>query len=71
MVGLGSLNGLRFSKAISYGNARIDLGGLMDIVRRYRPKVEGRAIRYTHCTGLASEDSKQRNQELLIIGRMA
>lgn len=56
---------------ISYGNARIDFAGLMDIVRQYRPKVEGRAIRYTHCTGLAGEDSKQRNQELLIIGRMA
>ena len=54
---------------LSYGNARIELGGLMDLVRKYRPKVEGRAIRYTHLTGLASEESRQRNQELLIVAR--
>jgi hypothetical protein len=54
---------------VSYGNARIDLAGLMDLVRRYRPRVEGRAIRYTHCTGLAGEESRQRNRELLVIGR--
>ena len=56
---------------ISYGNARIDLAGLMDLVRRFRPKVEGRAIKYTHCTRLAGENSRERNQELLVIGRMS
>jgi len=54
---------------LSYGNAKIDLGGLMDIVRQYRPIVEGRAIQYTHCTGLAGDESRQKNQELLVIGR--
>lgn len=54
---------------LSYGNQRIDLPGLMELVRRYRPRVEGRAIKYIHCTGLAGEESRQRNQELLIVGR--
>jgi hypothetical protein len=55
--------------AISYGNGRISLPDLMDLVRRFRPQVEGREIRYTHCTGLASDESRQRNRELLIVGR--
>jgi DNA adenine methylase len=54
---------------LSYGNARIDLPTLMDLVRRFRPHVEGREIRYAHCTGLASAESRQRNRELLIVGR--
>ena len=54
---------------LSYGNARIDLSALMDLVRRFRPHVEGREIRYAHCTGLASDESRQRNRELLVIGR--
>jgi hypothetical protein len=54
---------------LSYGNARIDLPGLMDLVRPFRPHVEGREIRYAHCTGLAGAESRQRNRELLVIGR--
>ena len=54
---------------LSYGNARIDLAGLMDLMRQFRPNVSGQAIQYAHCTGLASSDSKKRNQELLVIGR--
>lgn len=54
---------------LSYGNARIALPELMDLMRRYRPHVEGREIRYVHCTGLASEESRQRNRELLVVGR--
>jgi hypothetical protein len=54
---------------LSYGNQRIELPGLMDLVRRFRPHVEGREIRYVHCTGLAGEESRQRNRELLIVGR--
>lgn len=54
---------------LSYGNTRIDLPTLMDLVRRFRPDVEGREIRYAHCTGLASAESRQRNRELLIVGR--
>lgn len=54
---------------LSYGNTRIDLPTLMDLVRRFRPRVEGREIRYAHCTGLAGEESRKRNRELLVIGR--
>jgi hypothetical protein len=54
---------------LSYGNQRIDLAGLMDLMRRHGRRVEGRAINYIHCTGLASEESRRRNQELLVIGR--
>jgi hypothetical protein len=55
--------------ALSYGNHLIDLGDLMEMVRRHWPVVEGRAIRYVHCTGLAGEASRERNHELLVIGR--
>jgi hypothetical protein len=54
---------------LSYGNQKIDLAGLMDLMRRHRRHVTGRAINYVHCTGLAGEDSKRTNQELLVIGR--
>ncbi|RLC30396.1 MAG: hypothetical protein DRH37_05440 [Deltaproteobacteria bacterium] len=54
---------------LSYGNQRIDLMGLMDLMRRFRPQVTGRAIQYVHCTGLSSTESRAKNQELLVIGR--
>jgi len=54
---------------LSYGNARIDLGGLMDLMREHRPHVTGQAIDYIHCTGLSGEESRKKNQELLVIGR--
>ena len=54
---------------LSYGNQRIDLGGLMELMRQCRPHVTGQAINYAHCTGLSSEESRRKNQELLVIGR--
>lgn len=54
---------------LSYGNAVLELPDLLEIVRRHRPEAEGRAIRYTHCTGLASQESRARNRELLIVAR--
>lgn len=54
---------------LSYGNAVLDIGELMDIVRRHRPKVEGQALRYTHLAGLANAESKAANRELLIVAR--
>jgi len=53
---------------LSYGNQKIDLVGLMDLMRRHRPHVTGEAIRYVHCTGLAGAESRAKNQELLVIG---
>ena len=54
---------------LSYGNQRIDLDGLVALMKRFRPHVEGRAIAYVHCTGLAGEASRRRNQELIVVGR--
>ena len=54
---------------LSYGNQRIDIGGLMDLMRDFRPHVTGQAIDYVHCTGLSGEESRRKNQELLVIGR--
>ncbi|MCP4572180.1 MAG: hypothetical protein GY838_07470, partial [bacterium] len=55
---------------LSYGNQRIDLAGLMDLMRRHGRDVTGQAISYVHCTGLAGEESRKKNQELLVIGRL-
>jgi len=38
-------------------------------MRRHRPNVTGEAIKYIHCTGLSGEESRTKNQELLVIGR--
>ena len=54
---------------LSYGNKRIDLPSIMDLMRKFRPHVEGQAINYIHCTGLSGEESRRRNKELLVIGR--
>jgi len=54
---------------LSYGNKRIDLLGLMELMKKHRPNVTGQAINYAHCTGLSSAESKKTNQELLVIGR--
>lgn len=54
---------------LSYGNVRIDLPALMDLMRRHGRHVEGRAIKYIHCTGLAGDESRARNRELLVVGR--
>ena len=54
---------------LSYGNQRIDLDGIITIMKKFRPHVEGRAINYVHCTGLAGKESRSRNQELLVVGR--
>jgi hypothetical protein len=56
---------------LSYGNQKIDLMGLMDLMRRHRPHVTGQAINYIHCTGLSGTESRAKNQELLVIGRNA
>ena len=54
---------------LSYGNQRIDLDVLVALMKRFRPHVEGRAVDYVHCTGLAGEDSRRRNKEFIVVGR--
>jgi hypothetical protein len=55
---------------VTYGNGRIGLEELKDLVRRHRPVVEGFEVKHAHCTGLATEESKARNRELVVVGRM-
>ena len=54
---------------ISYGNQRIDLGGLMDLVKRHRKDVTGEEIQYAHIAALASAASREKNRELLVIAK--
>jgi hypothetical protein len=54
---------------LSYGNAMVGLGELVEIVRRFRPKATGREYKFAHCTGLASAESRARNREFVIVGR--
>jgi adenine-specific DNA-methyltransferase len=55
--------------AISYGNAEIDLDGLVKLVEGFRPVVAAEEIRYTHLTGLSGEAHRERNRELLVVAR--
>ena len=55
--------------SISYGNAEINLAGLVKLVERFRPVVAADEIRYTHLTGLSGEGHRERNRELLVVAR--
>jgi adenine-specific DNA methylase len=55
--------------AVSYGNATLTLDELTELVRKFKPQVTARAINYVHCTGLAGEESRRRNQEFVIVAR--
>jgi 16S rRNA G966 N2-methylase RsmD len=55
--------------AISYGNAEIDLDGLVKVVERFRPVVTAQEIRYTHLTGLSGASHREKNRELLVVAR--
>ena len=55
--------------AISYGNAEIDLNGLVKRVERFRPVVAAEEIRYTHLTGLSGKEHREKNRELLVVAR--
>lgn len=54
---------------LSYGNQRIDLESLTALMKKFRHNVDGMAINYVHCTGLAGKESRKRNKELLVVGR--
>ena len=54
---------------LSYGNVDTDLAGLVRRVEQHRPVTVAEEFRYTHLTGLASDEHKERNRELLIIAR--
>ena len=50
----------RFVPNLSFG---------VPVVEKLRPVQHAEAIRYVHCTGLASEEHRERNRELLIVAR--
>jgi len=51
---------------LTYGNKVCDLVELLRIVRRHRPHAQGIEIAYVHQTGLAGEESREKNRELLV-----
>ena len=51
---------------VSYGNAVLSAGELATLVCRFKRHVEVQEIRHAHLSGLASEESKARNREILI-----
>lgn len=54
---------------LSYGNAEVGLDDLVGLMKKFRPRVEAREIRYAHCQGLASAESKARNREFILVAR--
>lgn len=55
--------------ALSYGNAEASLDDVVRLVEKFRPVQHAEAFRYVHCTGLASDEHRERNRELLIVAR--
>jgi len=56
---------------ISYGNATVSLDEFSSMVGRHRPVQTAREIQYTHCSGLATAESKARNREFLVVAGRA
>ncbi|KPJ59676.1 MAG: hypothetical protein AMJ46_10000 [Latescibacteria bacterium DG_63] len=54
---------------ISYGNAEIDLGTLSALVEKFKTDVRAEEFRYTHLTGLSSEEHREKNREFLIVAK--
>jgi adenine-specific DNA methylase len=54
---------------LSYGNAEASLDDVVRLVEKFRPVQHAEAVKYVHCTGLASEEHRERNRELLIVAR--
>ena len=55
--------------AMTYGGPAIDAQSLRDLMTRYRRSVRMEAVRYAHLAALASEEAKERNLELILIGK--
>ncbi|MCP4582400.1 MAG: hypothetical protein GY839_12370 [candidate division Zixibacteria bacterium] len=54
---------------ISYGNVRIDLNQLTDLIKKFKKDVIAEEFKYTHLNSLAGEERKKNNKELLIYAR--
>jgi adenine-specific DNA methylase len=55
--------------ALSYGNAQIGLDDLVRLVGAFRTVVVAEEFRYRHLTGLSSDESAEKNRELLVVAR--
>lgn len=51
---------------VTYGNKVIDPSDLQAMIEKHRLHVRMEVIKYSHFAGLASEDSKARNREIII-----
>jgi len=54
---------------ISYGNAQISLPSLTNLVSKFKQDVIGEEFRYTHLTGLSTDEHNAQNREYLIYAR--
>ncbi len=55
--------------AVSYGGPAIDLETLTSALGRHRGHVQAEALKYAHLTGLVREENRDRNPELILVGR--
>jgi len=54
---------------VSYGNAEIGLDTLTALVSKFKTDVKAEEFRYTHLTGLSSQEHRERNREFLIVAK--
>jgi len=54
---------------LSYGNREVELETLVHLVERFKSVVVAESFRYTHLTGLSSEEHRARNREFLIVAK--
>jgi len=54
---------------VSYGNAEIDLDTLTSLISKFKPEVKAEEFRYTHLTGLSSDEHREKNREFLIVAK--
>lgn len=55
--------------AVTYGNAVVGLDEIVALVGKFKKQVTAVELAYIHCSGLAGEESRTKNRELIIIGR--
>ena len=54
---------------VSYGNREVDLDTLVALVEKFKPVVVAESFRYTHLTGLSSDEHREKNREFLIVAK--
>ena len=52
---------------ISFGNAVLDLNGLLELVRPYRPNIRAIEVPYRHLGSIATEVKNERNREHIVV----